>query len=40
MPIFAANKELVGAIGIYGAPGGDKETACAQVGLDKIAGKL
>jgi uncharacterized protein GlcG (DUF336 family) len=40
LPIFAANKELVGAIGISGAPGGDKDAACAQVGLDKIAGKL
>ncbi len=40
LPIFAANKELVGAIGLSGAPGGDKDTACAQVSLDKIAGKL
>ncbi len=34
LPIFAANKEL------SGASGGDKDAACAQVGLDKIAGKL
>ncbi len=40
VPIFAANKELVGAIGISGAPGGEKDTACAMVGLEKIAGKL
>jgi uncharacterized protein GlcG (DUF336 family) len=40
LPIFAANKELVGAIGISGAPGGDKDAACAQAGLDKIAAKL
>jgi uncharacterized protein GlcG (DUF336 family) len=40
VPIFAANKELVGAIGISGAPGGDKDTACAMAGLEKIAGKL
>lgn len=40
VPIFAANKELVGAIGISGAPGGEKDTACAQAGLDKIASKL
>jgi uncharacterized protein GlcG (DUF336 family) len=40
VPIFAANKELVGAIGISGAPGGDKDTACALTGLEKIAGKL
>ncbi len=40
VPIFASNKELVGAIGISGAPGGEKDTACAMVGLEKIAGKL
>jgi uncharacterized protein GlcG (DUF336 family) len=40
LPIFAANKELVGSIGISGAPGGDKDAACAQVGLDKIARSL
>jgi uncharacterized protein GlcG (DUF336 family) len=40
LPIFAANKELVGAIGISGAPGGEKDAACAQTGLDKIASKL
>lgn len=36
LPIFAG-KELVGAVGISGAPGGDKDAACAQVGIDKIA---
>ncbi len=36
LPVFAG-KELVGAIGISGAPGGEKDTACAQVGIDKIA---
>ncbi|MBI3367392.1 MAG: heme-binding protein [Burkholderiales bacterium] len=36
LPIFAG-KELVGAVGISGAPGGDKDSACAQVGIDKIA---
>lgn len=40
LPIFAANKELVGAIGISGAPGGEKDAACAQVGIDKVASKL
>ena len=39
LPIFAG-KELVGAIGISGAPGGDKDAACAQVGIDKIAKDL
>ena len=40
LPIFAANKELVGAIGVSGAPGGDKDAACAQQGLDRIAPSL
>jgi len=40
VPIFAANKELVGSIGISGAPGGEKDTVCAVVGLEKIAGRL
>ena len=40
LPIFAANKELIGAIGISGAPGGEKDAACAQAGLDKIARSL
>ena len=40
LPIFAANKELVGAIGVSGAPGGEKDAACAQTGLDKIARSL
>jgi uncharacterized protein GlcG (DUF336 family) len=40
LPIFAANKELVGSIGISGAPGGEKDAACAQAGLDRIARSL
>lgn len=40
LPIFAANKELVGAIGVSGAPDGEKDAACAQQGLDKIARSL
>jgi uncharacterized protein GlcG (DUF336 family) len=39
LPIFAG-KELVGAVGISGAPGGEKDAACAQAGLDKIARAL
>jgi hypothetical protein len=35
-PIFAG-KELVGSPGISRAPAGEKNAACAQVGLDKIA---
>lgn len=38
LPIFAGpSKELVGAVGISGAPGGEKDAACAQTGIDKIA---
>ena len=40
LPIFSAGKELVGAIGISGAPGGEKDAACAQAGLDRIARSL
>lgn len=40
LPIFAGNKELVGAVGVSGAPGGDKDAACAQQGLDRIARSL
>lgn len=40
LPIFAGNKELVGSVGISGAPGGEKDAACAQVGIDKIAASL
>ena len=36
LPVFAG-KDLVGAIGISGAPGGDKDTACANVGMQKIS---
>jgi uncharacterized protein GlcG (DUF336 family) len=39
LPILAG-KELVGAIGVSGSPGGDKDAACATVGIDKIAKKL
>jgi uncharacterized protein GlcG (DUF336 family) len=36
LPIFAG-KDLVGSIGVSGAPGGEKDAACAQAGIDKIA---
>jgi len=39
LPIFAG-KELVGSVGISGAPGGEKDAACAQTGIDKIAKAL
>lgn len=33
-------KELVGGIGIGGAPGGDKDEACANAALEKFASQL
>jgi uncharacterized protein GlcG (DUF336 family) len=36
VPIKAGN-EVIGAIGISGAPGGDKDEACADAGIAKIA---
>jgi uncharacterized protein GlcG (DUF336 family) len=28
-------EETIGAVGVSGAPGGDKDEACAKTGLDK-----
>ena len=39
LPIFSG-KELVGAVGVSGAPGGEKDSACAQAGIDKITKSL
>ena len=39
LPIKAGN-ETIGGIGVSGAPGGDKDEACASVGLDKIKDRL
>jgi len=39
LPVFAG-KELVGSIGVSGSPTGDKDAACAKVGIDKVAKKL
>ena len=39
LPIKVGN-EVIGGIGVGGAPGGDKDAACAQKGLDKIADAL
>ncbi len=35
-----AGGALLGAVGVAGAPGGDKDEACAQAGLDSIRDKL
>ncbi len=39
LPVMS-NKEVIGSIGISGAPGGHLDAACAQAGIDKIAGGL
>jgi uncharacterized protein GlcG (DUF336 family) len=39
LPIRAGN-EVVGAIGVGGAPGGHLDDACAQAGIDKIKDRL
>ena len=39
LPIIS-NKEVIGSIGISGAPGDHRDAACAQVGIDKIAAEL
>jgi uncharacterized protein GlcG (DUF336 family) len=35
-----AGEEIVGGIGVGGAPGGEKDESCAQAGLDKIKDRL
>jgi uncharacterized protein GlcG (DUF336 family) len=39
LPIKVGN-DTIGAIGVSGAPGGDKDEACAQAGLAKIGDQL
>jgi uncharacterized protein GlcG (DUF336 family) len=39
LPIMVG-KDVIGAIGISGAPGGDKDEACAKTGIDKVAADL
>lgn len=39
LPIQAAGS-LIGAVGVSGAPGGDKDTACARTGLEAVAERL
>ena len=39
LPIKIGN-DTIGAIGISGAPGGDKDEACAKAGIDKVSADL
>jgi uncharacterized protein GlcG (DUF336 family) len=39
LPIMIG-EDTIGAVGVSGAPGGDKDEACAQAGIDKVAADL
>ena len=39
VPIVAGN-DVIGAVGVSGAPGGDKDEACSNAGIAKIASQL
>jgi uncharacterized protein GlcG (DUF336 family) len=39
LPIMVG-MDIVGAVGVSGAPGGDKDEACAKAGIDKVAADL
>jgi uncharacterized protein GlcG (DUF336 family) len=39
VPIKAGN-EVIGAVGVSGAPGGEKDEVCANAGIAKVAGSL
>jgi len=39
LPIVIGD-QTIGAVGVSGAPGGDKDEACAQAGIDKVAADL
>ena len=38
--VIKTGEETVGALGVSGAPGGEKDEACARAALDKIFGQL
>jgi uncharacterized protein GlcG (DUF336 family) len=33
-------EDTIGAVGVSGAPGGEKDEVCAQAGIDKVADQL
>jgi len=39
LPIMVG-MDVIGAVGVSGAPGGDKDEACAKAGIDKVAAML
>ena len=38
--VIKSGDEVIGAIGVGGAPGGDKDEVCAQAAVAKIANRL
>ena len=38
--VIEAGGSLLGGVGVAGAPGGDKDEACAKAGLDAVRDKL
>jgi len=38
--VIRAGDQVVGAVGVGGAPGGHLDDQCAQVGIDKVKGRL
>lgn len=39
LPIMVGD-DVIGAVGVSGAPGGDKDEVCAKAGIDKVADQL
>ena len=39
LPI-SIGEEVIGAAGVSGAPGGDKDEVCVKAGIDKVADQL
>jgi uncharacterized protein GlcG (DUF336 family) len=39
LPILVG-EEVIGAVGVSGAPGGEKDEACVKAGIDKVADQL
>jgi len=39
LPIMVG-EEVIGAVGVSGAPGGEKDEVCAKAGIDKVADQL
>ena len=38
--VIKIGDEVIGAAGVSGAPGGEKDEACVQAGIEKVADQL